>query len=65
MVSITCVGGPVEGVREYDDLAVVGLSWPLPEILPVPEWWGGVYRKASESELPDVVAEYRWEPDGA
>ena len=61
-------GGPYPGDRHgpVDELG----GWPLPETLDVPEG-GGVYRKVSESQLPDDAvgpnlirgAQYEWEPE--
>ncbi len=68
---IRCIGGPTPGTRMCDRLEDWGLSWPLPDTLPVPSSLGeGIYRKVSESQLPPDVAanphvgvgaEYHWE----
>lgn len=54
--AIKCEGGPVPGTRMTDDLEDYGLSWPLPDVLPGTEDYGGHYAKVSESQLPVEAA---------
>lgn len=64
-VLLKTVGGPHPGTRIVDTSV---MPWPLPDELPDPDS-GGVYRKTTESQLPEMPsdghvmrgAEYAWD----